>query len=204
MEKILHYFPGINERQKEQLSRLAPLYRDWNAKINVISRKDMDAFEERHVLHSLSIAKVMDFLPGTKVLDAGTGGGFPGIPLAIIYPRAHFHLVDSTAKKVRVIQDVAYQLGLENISAQHERVENLEGKFDFVVSRAVTAMPRFLDWVKPLIRKGGRHELKNGVLYLKGGDLSEELQGIPHQLYRLSDFFEEAFFESKKVVFVKG
>ena len=204
MEKILHYFPGINEQQKEQLHKLAPLYREWNTKINVISRKDMDAFEVRHVLHSLAIAKVMDFLPGAKVLDAGTGGGFPGIPLAILYPEARFHLVDSTAKKIRVIQDVAYQLGLKNVSAQHERVENLNQQYDFVVSRAVTAMPRFLEWVKPLIRKGGRHELKNGVLYLKGGDLSEELQGITHQLFALSDFFEEEFFDTKKIVFVKG
>lgn len=181
-----------------------PVYAEWNAQINVISRKDFELFYERHVLHSLGIAKAMSFLPKAKVLDVGTGGGFPGIPLAILFPETHFHLVDSIGKKIKVVKAVVEELGLTNVTAEQVRAEQVKGKFDFVVSRAVTRMPEFIQWVASKVRPGSNHELSNGILYLKGGDLTEELLPVarPYLEFPLSEWFEEPFFETKKVVFV--
>lgn len=205
MEQILKHFPDLTEVQHDQFARLQELYSFWNAQINVISRKDMDAFYERHVLHSLGIAKVMSFEPGAQVLDIGTGGGFPGIPLAILFPETHFHLVDSIGKKIKVVTEVAQALGLKNVQATHARAEDIKGQYDFIVSRAVTAMPVFLTWCKGKIKKDNHHPLRNGILYLKGGDLTEELApvSLPIQLFSLADHFEGAFFETKKVVYVQ-
>lgn len=201
MELILKYFPDLTEIQKEQFSKLNNLYSDWNSKINVVSRKDIDELYLRHVLHSLGIAKVVQFKDGTTIMDVGTGGGFPGIPLAILYPECKFHLVDSINKKLKVVDAVAESLGLANVKTSHKRAEDIDKTFDFIVSRAVTAMPSFVGWVKHKINKKCNHELKNGILYLKGGDLTEELQNFPKAtLYNLSDYFEEDFFETKKVV----
>jgi 16S rRNA (guanine527-N7)-methyltransferase len=201
MEEILKYFPNLTEVQKEQFQQLDFLYHDWNEKINVISRKDIDALYTKHVLHSLGIAKVQYFEPGTYVLDVGTGGGFPGIPLAILFPETRFYLIDVIAKKIKVVQAVAEALGLKNVKAEQIRAENVKGDFDFIVSRAVTNMPDFVSWVKTKIKKQHKHELKNGILYLKGGDLTEELAAFPKAtLYDLADFFEDEFFETKKVV----
>lgn len=201
MELVLKYFQDLSELQKEQFEKLYDLYLDWNSKINVISRKDIDEIYLRHVLHSLGIAKVIQFKPGTKILDVGTGGGFPGIPLAIMFPECSFHLVDSINKKLKVVNGVATDLGLENIMTTHSRVESINDHYDFIVSRAVTAMPAFVGWVKDKVLKKSKHDIKNGILYLKGGDLTEELQNFPKAtLYNLSDFFEEDFFETKKVV----
>ncbi len=201
MEAILKYFPDLTEVQKEQFQKLDALYHDWNEKINVISRKDIDALYTKHVLHSLGIAKVQSFEPGTFVLDVGTGGGFPGIPLAILFPETRFYLIDVIAKKIKVVQAVADALGLKNVKAEQIRAENVKGDFDFIVSRAVTNMPDFVSWVKTKIKKQHKHELKNGILYLKGGDLTEELKDFPKAtLYNLADFFEDEFFETKKVV----
>jgi 16S rRNA (guanine527-N7)-methyltransferase len=201
MEEILKYFPNLTEVQKEQFQQLDFLYHDWNEKINVISRKDIDALYTKHVLHSLGIAKVLSFEPGTYVLDVGTGGGFPGIPLAILFPETRFYLIDVIAKKIKVVQAVAEALGLKNVKAEQIRAENVKGDFDFIVSRAVTNMPDFVSWVKTKIKKQHKHELKNGILYLKGGDLTEELKDFPKStLYDLADFFEDEFFETKKVV----
>jgi 16S rRNA (guanine527-N7)-methyltransferase len=201
MEVILKHFPNITEVQKEQFRQLDSLYHDWNEKINVISRKDIDALYTKHVLHSLGIAKIQPFEPGSFVLDVGTGGGFPGIPLAILFPETRFYLIDVIAKKVKVVQAVADALGLKNVKAEQIRAENVKGDFDFIVSRAVTNMPDFVSWVKTKIKKQHKHELKNGILYLKGGDLTEELAAFPKAtLYDLSDFFEDEFFETKKVV----
>ena len=201
---ILHYFPDLTDRQKEQFKKLKSLYEIWNARINVISRKDMDNLYINHVLHSLGIATVIKFLPGSKILDAGTGGGFPGIPLAILFPDCQFHLVDSIAKKITVVQEVSKALGLKNVRADVQRVEKLSGKYDFIISRAVTRMKEFHNWVKHLTLKENRHSISNGILYLKGGDLTEELSEVnkPHQIYSLSDYFSEAFFETKKVVYL--
>lgn len=181
---------------------LKPLYEDWNSKINVISRKDMDAFYERHVLHSLGIAKVIQFKSGTKLLDVGTGGGFPGIPLAILFPECQFMLIDSIGKKIKVVNEVVKGIGLTNVIAQQERAEQLKGKYDFVISRAVTEFPTFYNWVKHLISKESKNELSNGILYLKGGDLTEELGNYIDRclLFDLSHYFKEPFFETKKVV----
>ena len=191
----------LTEKQKQQFEKLYPLYKDWNSKINVISRKNIDELYPRHVLHSLGIAKVIDFLPDAEILDVGTGGGFPGIPLAILFPETRFHLVDSIGKKIKVVEDVARQLDLKNVKTSHSRVENIEGKYDFIVSRAVTRMPEFVKWVKGKIKNENRHALPNGILYLKGGDLSEELKDFPQaRIYELKDFFEENFFETKKMV----
>ena len=201
MEAILKHFPNLTEVQKEQFRQLDVLYHDWNEKINVISRKDIDALYTKHVLHSLGIAKIQPFAPGTFVLDVGTGGGFPGIPLAILFPETRFYLIDVIAKKIKVVQAVADALGLKNVKAEQIRAENVKGDFDFIVSRAVTNMPDFVSWVKTKIKKQHKHELKNGILYLKGGDLTEELKDFPKAtLYDLADYFEDEFFETKKVV----
>ena len=204
VDLIRTYFPDLTARQIEQFAQLGPLYEHWNAQINVISRKDMDSFYERHVLHSLAIAKVMEFRKGADVLDIGTGGGFPGIPLAILFPDTKFHLVDSIGKKIKVVTEVAKALGLENVTGSHERAEKIQGKYDFIVSRAVTAMPEFLNWTKNKSKSENRHALKNGILYLKGGDLEEEMKTVKQKItyYPIPDFFEEEFFETKKVVYV--
>jgi 16S rRNA (guanine527-N7)-methyltransferase len=203
MDEILKYFPNLTDIQKEQFEKLDFLYHDWNEKINIISRKDIDALYTKHILHSLGIAKIIKFEPGTYVLDVGTGGGFPGVPLAILFPETRFYLVDIIAKKIKVVQAVAEGLGLKNIKAEQLRAENVKGDFDFIVSRAVTNMPDFVSWVKTKIKKNNKHELKNGILYLKGGDLTEELKDFPKATeYNLSDFFENEFFETKKVVHV--
>ncbi len=201
---INFYFPELTENQKKQLKELKELYFFWNNQINVISRKDMDNFYERHVLHSLSISKVMKFADGTKILDVGTGGGFPGIPLAILFPNCDFLLVDSIGKKIKVVNEVALALGLTNVRAIHERAENINEKFDFVVSRAVTAMPTFLSWVRNKVQKNERNAFPNGILYLKGGDLSEEMKPVKnhYEIFELNKFFKEEFYETKKVVYV--
>ncbi len=199
---IEKYFPDLSEKQKEQFAQLESLYQEWNAKINVISRKDMDQLYEKHVLHSLGIAKVMEFAPGTKVLDVGTGGGFPGIPLAILFPEVSFTLVDSIGKKILVVNEVSEALGLTNVTAIHSRVEQVKEKFHFVVSRAVTRMPDFLRWLKGKFEKEQFNPKHNGVLYLKGGDLGEELSGLRCELFKLSTYFSEEFFETKKVVYL--
>ena len=201
-EIILKYFPNLTDQQKSQFQQLETLYKDWNEKINVISRKDIDEFYERHVLHSLGIAKIMEFADGTKVLDIGTGGGFPGIPLAILFPNVEFTLVDSIGKKITVVNAVAESLGLKNVKAYHERAEKIKDKFHFVVSRAVTQMPVFLRWLKGKFEKEQFNPKHNGVLYLKGGDLGEELAGIKCEIYHLKDQFEEGFFDTKKVVYL--
>jgi len=203
MEVISQNFPELTEKQLNQFSKLEDLYTDWNAQINVISRKDIDALYVKHVLHSLGIAKVQPFLPGSKILDVGTGGGFPGIPLAIMFPETQFVLVDSIGKKIKVVEAVAEALGLQNVTAIHARAEKVQGEFDFIVSRAVTKMDDFVTWVRKKIRRKNKHQLKNGVLYLKGGDLSEELQNFPSaKLFDLTDYFDDPFFETKKVVHV--
>lgn len=201
-EIILKYFPNLTDQQKSQFQQLETLYKDWNEKINVISRKDIDEFYERHVLHSLGIAKIMEFADGTKVLDIGTGGGFPGIPLAILFPNVEFTLVDSIGKKITVVNAVAESLGLKNVKAYHERAEKIKDKFHFVVSRAVTQMPVFLRWLKGKFEKEQFNSKHNGVLYLKGGDLGEELAGIKCEIYHLKDQFGEEFFDTKKVVYL--
>ena len=201
-EIILKYFPNLTDQQKSQFQQLETLYKDWNEKINVISRKDIDEFYERHVLHSLGIAKIMEFADGTKVLDIGTGGGFPGIPLAILFPHVEFTLVDSIGKKITVVNAVAESLGLKNVKAYHERAEKIKDKFHFVVSRAVTQMPVFLRWLKGKFEKEQFNPKHNGVLYLKGGDLGEELAGIKCEIYHLKDQFGEEFFDTKKVVYL--
>ena len=201
MEEILKYFPYLTELQKEQFIKLDILYHDWNAKINVISRKDIDELYMKHILHSLGIAKITKFEPGTFVLDVGPGGGFPGIPLAILFPETRFYLIDVIAKKIKVVQAVAEALELKNVKAEQIRAEMVKGEFDFIVSRAVTNMPDFVSWIKDKIKKKSKHELMNGILYLKGGDLTEELKDFPKATeYNLSDFFEDEFFETKKVV----
>lgn len=206
IELVLRYFPDLTDKQKEQFSQLEGLYNEWNAQINVISRKDTENFYERHVLHSLAIAKVMEFTDGSKILDVGTGGGFPGIPLAILFPKCNFLLVDSIGKKIKVVKEVAEALGLKNVSARHVRSEEIKDQFDFIVSRAVTAMPKFISWTKGQFLKKNNNPLKNGILYLKGGDLSEEMATVKKavQYFNLSDFYSEEFFETKKVVYVRN
>ena len=204
MDLILKYFPNLTAEQQNQFAALDELYRDWNAKINLISRQDIDALYEKHVLHSLAVAKVVSFKPGTEVLDVGTGGGFPGIPLAILFPLVDFHLVDSIGKKIKVVQAVADALGLKNVKAEQVRVEQLSTTYDFVISRAVTRLKPFLGWVRYKIHKSGNNDRPNGVLYLKGGDLGEELSEVTdrYRIYDLSDYFEEPFFETKKLIYV--
>lgn len=201
MEFILKYFPDLTDVQKNQFQQLEALYQDWNSKINVISRKDIDELYVKHVLHSLAIAKIQKFEPGTYILDVGTGGGFPGIPLAILFPETRFYLIDVILKKINVVKAVAEALDLKNVKAEQMRAENVKGDFDFIVSRAVTNMPDFVSWIKDKIKKQQKHELKNGILYLKGGDLTEELASFPNaKEYTIADFFEGEFFETKKVV----
>jgi len=201
MELILKYFPNISDHQKSQFKKLESLYKDWNLKINVVSRKDIDELYLRHVLHSLGIAKLIAFNDGSKILDVGTGGGFPGIPLAIMFPNCTFHLVDSIAKKLRVVNEVVEGLGLTNVKTIHDRVENINDNYDFIVSRAVAAMPTFVHWTKGKILKKNNNSIKNGIIYLKGGDLEEELQDYKSAtIYNLNDYFDEDFFETKKVV----
>ena len=205
MELIRRYFPKLDENQLAQFEQLKPLYMEWNEQINVISRKDMEQFYMHHVLHSLAIAKIIRFTPGTTILDVGTGGGFPGIPLAILFPECKFHLVDSIGKKIKVVQEVSQALGLENVDYSHERAENIKGKYDFIVSRAVTKMPQFIPWVRNKISKKQNNGLPNGILYLKGGDLTEEMETIKtfYEIFNISDFFQEPFFETKKIVYLQ-
>lgn len=201
MEEILAHFPNLTETQIEQFTQIGELYKDWNQKINVVSRKDIDEIYSRHVLHSLGIAKVMSFQDGARVMDVGTGGGFPGIPLAILFPNTHFHLVDSIGKKIKVVEEVVAGLGLTNVKASNCRVEEIKDQFDFIVSRAVAQMDTFTRWIKGRVAKKSTHELKNGILYLKGGDLAEELKNYPKAtIYNLTDYFQDEFFETKKVV----
>lgn len=204
MELILKYFPKITEEQKQQFAALYDLYIDWNAKINVISRKDITNLYEHHVLHSLGIAKVINFRPGTTVMDLGTGGGFPGIPLAILFPETHFHLVDSIGKKVRVANEVATSIGLKNVTFCHERAEEEKQKFDFVVSRAVMPLTDLLKIVRKNIASKQQNALPNGLICLKGGELSNETMPVKNivEMWDLKDYFEEEFFETKKVVYV--
>jgi 16S rRNA (guanine527-N7)-methyltransferase len=201
---IFRYFPDLSPLQREQFVKLFDLYREWNEKINVISRKDIENLYINHVLHSLGIAKVCTFKPGASILDVGTGGGFPGIPLAILFPETQFHLVDSIGKKITVVQNVAAGIGLTNVRAEQIRAEQIKGEYDFIVSRAVTRLKEFYGWVNKKTRKNSVHTLYNGILYLKGGDLEEELAELkrPYQLFDLPDFFAEPFFETKKIVYV--
>lgn len=205
-ELINHYFPALSNEQKVQFEKLKELYAFWNEQINVISRKDTDNFYVHHVLHSLAIAKVMPFADGSKILDIGTGGGFPGIPLAILFPKCDFVLVDSIGKKIKVVKEVATALGLTNVRAIHERAEKINEKFDFIVSRAVTAMPDFLRWTQNKFTKAQKNSFPNGILYLKGGDLTAEMATVKnhYELYDISQFFTEDFFATKKVVYVMG
>ena len=200
---IKKYFPNLNDTQLSQYEQLAPLYEDWNSKINLISRKDMENFYEHHVLHSLAIAKYFDLLPGMKVMDIGTGGGFPGIPLAIMYPQTRFLLVDSIGKKIKVVQDVKEKLGLENVTAVNDRAENIKEKFDVIASRAVTQLPDFVKWCNGKLRITNDIEA-GGILYLKGGDIEEELRSVPKNWKRkttaISKWFEEPYFEEKYVI----
>jgi 16S rRNA (guanine527-N7)-methyltransferase len=203
MDKISHAFPNLTEKKQSQFSLLEKLYRDWNAQINVISRKDLSEFYERHVLHALGIAKIITFKRGARVLDVGTGGGFPGIPLAILFPETRFILIDSIGKKIKVVNAVNESLGLKNVEASQVRAEDFKGKVDFVVSRAVTKMDSFVPWVKKNISPKHKHAMKNGILYLKGGDLSEELLNFPKaECFDLKDYFDTPFFETKKVVYL--
>lgn len=201
---IFQYFPDLSSTQKKQFESLYALYADWNEKINVVSRKDIDNLYINHVLHSLGIAKIQTFKPGSDILDVGTGGGFPGIPLAILFPETNFHLVDSIGKKITVVNEVAKGVGLKNVKAEQARAEQLKGEYDFIVSRAVTRIKEFYQWIHRKTKAKSMHERDNGILYLKGGDLDEELNELkkPYQLYNLSDHFKEEFFETKKVVYV--
>ena len=204
MEEINHYFPHLSELQRKQFKGLKALYEEWNAQINVISRKDLEQFYVRHVLHSLAIANVVEFKTGTKLLDVGTGGGFPSIPLAILFPEVSFLSVDSIGKKIKVVNAIAESIGLTNLIAEHKRAETVEGKFDFVISRAVTRTANFLPWVKEKISKESFNDRPNGYLFLKGGDLREELQEVrkKYTTFNIQDFFSDDFFETKKVIYM--
>ena len=201
---IFNYFPGLTPKQRDQFEKLDSLYREWNDKINVISRKDIDNLFINHVLHSLAIAKVISFKPGASILDVGTGGGFPGIPLAILFPETKFHLVDSIGKKITVVKNIVEGIGLTNVVSEQKRAEELKTKYDFIVSRAVTRMKEFHGWVTNKVKDKSVHSLDNGILYLKGGDLEEELDEMKtkYSLYNLPDYFEEDFFQTKKIVFI--
>ncbi|OYX27486.1 MAG: 16S rRNA (guanine(527)-N(7))-methyltransferase RsmG [Flavobacteriales bacterium 32-35-8] len=203
MELILKYFPHLTDDQIIKFTALQSLYEDWNLKINVVSRKDIDELYLRHVLHSLAIAKFINFNDGSKILDVGTGGGFPGIPLAIMFPECSFHLVDSIAKKIKVVDEVVEGLGLENVKTTNSRVEDINDNYDFIISRAVAAMPTFVHWTKGKIAKEQTHAIKNGILYLKGGDLEDELKDYKNiQIFNLSEYFSEEFYETKKLVYL--
>jgi len=201
---IYKYFPDLSDEQKSQFDQLQSLYVEWNSKINVISRKDIDQLYERHVLHSLAIAKFISFASGSRILDVGTGGGFPGIPLAILFPDCHFHLVDSIGKKITVVNEVSKAIGLQNLTADHERMEKVKGRYDFVVSRAVARTKQLFSWIHQKVRRENINEIDNGLILLKGGDLDEEMKefGRPYVEKVLSNYFEEAFFETKKIIYV--
>lgn len=205
MQELKEHFPNLTDEQYAQFEMLPTLYQDWNEKINVVSRKDIEELEERHILHSLGIAKVMSFKAGTKVMDVGTGGGFPGIPLAILFPETDFLLIDSIGKKIKVVESIAESLGLKNVRAKQMRAEKVDEKFDFVVSRAVTQMPKFTAWVKKKFLNEQNNTFKNGILYLKGGDLRAELNpyGNRKEIFNLSDYYKGSFFETKKVVYIR-
>lgn len=204
MDIIQKYFPDLTEEQNRQFILLQSLYEEWNNKINVISRKDIDQLYERHVLHSLAIAKIIRFKNKTSILDVGTGGGFPGIPLAILFPECSFHLVDSIEKKIKVVQEVSLALNLKNITSEQIRAEKIKNQYDFIVSRAVTAFPAFYNWVRTKIKHESKNELKNGILYLKGGDLNEELKDFKSRIktFEISKFYSESFFETKKIIYL--
>jgi 16S rRNA (guanine527-N7)-methyltransferase len=204
LETILKYFKELTPLQVDRISNLKDLYLDWNSKINVISRKDIDEIYIRHVLHSLSIAKIINFTEGTQIVDVGCGGGFPGIPLAILFPESHFTLVDSIGKKIQVVNQIASALDLKNVSAINDRAENLKTKFDFVASRAITAFPKFVSLTRNLISKNQHNAIPNGIIYLKGGDFSAEITPFKKsmEIFDISDFFEEPFFETKKIIFL--
>lgn len=212
MTLIEKYFPNLSPEQQERFARLVPLYTEWNAKINVISRQDIENLEERHILHSLAVAKAMTFKPGARLLDLGTGGGFPGVPLAILFPDVEFLLVDGTGKKIRVVQEVAAAVGLQNLTARHSRVEDLKmnGQFDFVLSRGVATLDQLLRWSQPLLKRKHQHAYPNGVVALKGGDLHTEIRALPgrgsdySEVFPIRSFFKEPFFDEKMVVYVQG
>lgn len=212
MQLLDKYFPDLTDVQRARFGQLVPLYTEWNARINVISRQDIENLEERHILHSLAIAKMIQFKPGASILDLGTGGGFPGIPLAILFPETRFTLVDGTGKKIRVVQEVAGALGLSNVTAIHARVEELKmnGQFDFVLSRGVTTLDKLLLWSQRLLKKKHTHAYPNGIIALKGGDLRAEIKALPgkgesySEIFPIRDFFNEAFFDEKYVVYVQG
>ena len=202
---LYKYFPNLTKEQKSRFQKLYGVYKHWNDQINVISRKDFDQFYERHVLHSLGVAKIISFQEGTDVLDVGTGGGFPGIPLAILFPNVRFHLIDSIGKKIKVVNEVIRELELSNVTAEQIRAEEVKGKYDFVISRAVTQMSKFMPWVRGKFKKKGKNGYPNGIFYLKGGDLKDELSSVKEytEINELSDYFEESFFETKKVVYIQ-
>jgi len=204
VDVIYSYFPVLSDKQRDQFTELGKLYPYWNAQINVISRKDISSLYLHHVLHSLGIAKLVNFTAGTQIVDVGTGGGFPGIPLAILFPEVHFHLVDSIGKKIKVVREVAAGIGLENVEAFHLRAEQLDGKYDFVVSRAVTRLAEFYPWVANKLLKKDRNAIPNGILYLKGGDLRDEINEarLKAEIYPLSEYFKEKFFETKHLVYI--
>tara|TARA_B110000259_G_scaffold46433_2_gene54051 strand:- start:16899 stop:17549 length:651 start_codon:yes stop_codon:yes gene_type:complete len=206
LEIILKYFPNLTDHQKTQFSKLGDLYTEWNSQINVISRKDIDELYIRHVLHSLGIAKIIKFKPETSIMDVGTGGGFPGIPLAILFPKSNFYLIDTIGKKIKVVNEIAKALELTNVESVQKRAENVKFDFDFIVSRAVTSLPKFNDWIKGRFSKKSFNDIPNGLLYLKGGDLTQELNeaGKTFKSYNLKDSFSEEFFETKKVIYLKG
>jgi 16S rRNA (guanine527-N7)-methyltransferase len=203
-EIVLRYFPELTPEQVLRFSKLMGLYEGWNSKINLISRKDIGHLYVNHVLHALGIAKVISFRPGTRILDVGTGGGFPGIPLAIMFPASQFHLIDSIGKKIMVVNDVVKALNLTNVTTEKGRAEELKDKFDFVISRAVTGLPEFFQWTYKLINANGNNSLPNGILYLKGGDLTEELKALnrPVEIFDLKKYFEEDYFQTKKIVYI--
>lgn len=204
MHIIQKYFPDLSAEQQQQFALLPDLYAYWNARINIISRKDIGKLEERHILHSLAIAKIIQFKPGTKILDVGTGGGFPGLPLAIMFPETKFMLIDSIGKKIKVVNEIVLATGLKNVKAMQIRAEDVKEKSDFIVSRAVARMPEFISWVKNKVSSDNNSTLDNGILYLKGGALEEELQSMhrPYAVYELQEYFSEDFFETKKLVYI--